>query len=95
MYEKRRLSIDERTAEGFHLKSFVDESDNVELIVATDGDKTIVALPKAGIGLGRSMGDDELGCLKKCQAIGDLEKRLNCILKCPVTKAFDVFVKAE
>lgn len=86
--------VDEKKIQGFDVKTFFNRSQNIEVTVASDGKSTIVAVPRAANTIARmnNMGDDEFDCLKKCKDIADLEKRLNCILLCPVTKKYQVFI---
>lgn len=82
--------VDKREIDGLKTKTFFNESDNVEVTLATDGTRTIVAIPKTAIGRQNQLGPEETKCLAKCVGIEDLEKRLNCILLCPVGK-YQVF----
>jgi len=88
----QRAGVDEKPVQGFTAKTFYDATGNIEVIVAKDETSTIVAVPRIAIGRGNGMGDDEYQCLKKCREIDDLEKRLNCILLCPVTKQYQVAI---
>jgi hypothetical protein len=87
-----KAGVDEKEIQGFKTKTFFNNSENVEVTVATDGKSTIVAVPKSSINRRNQMGDDEYTCLKACKDIADLESRLNCILRCPVTKQYQVFI---
>lgn len=87
-----KAGVDEKEIQGFKTKTFFNKSENVEVTIASDGKSTIVAVPKASIGRRNQMGDDEYTCLKACKDIADLEARLNCILRCPVTKQYQVFI---
>lgn len=78
------------TSQGYAVRTYHDTAGNIDAIVARDGDSTIVAVPRMAIGRGNGITDDEVSCLKKCRDIEDLEKRLNCILACPVSKKFEV-----
>lgn len=86
--------FDEKKIQGFDVKTFFNRNQNIEVTVASDGKSTIVAVPRTANTIARmnNMGDDEFNCLKKCKDIADLEKRLNCILLCPVTKQYQVFI---
>ena len=83
---------EERDVQGLKTTTFFNDSGNVEVVIATGGGSTIVAIPRAAIGRQSQMGDEEYKCLKACKDIDDLEKRLNCITKCPVTKSYRVFI---
>jgi hypothetical protein len=87
-----RVSVEEKEVQGFKTKTFFNSSDNIEVMLASDGKSTIVAVPLMAIGRQNQMGDDEYSCLKACKDIEDLEKRLNCILKCPTSKNYKVFI---
>lgn len=88
----RKVSVDEKEVEGFKIKTFFDNSENIEVITASDGKSTVVAVPKAAINRRNQMSDEEFKCLKKCENISETDKRLNCILLCPVSKNYQVFV---
>jgi hypothetical protein len=88
----RSVGVDEKEVQGFKTKTFFDNSENIEVITASDGKSTIVAVPKAAINRRNQMSDEEYQCLKACKDIADLEKRLNCILLCPVSKKYQVFI---
>ncbi len=87
-----KVVVDEKEIQGFKTKTFFNNSENVEVTIASDGKSTIVAVPKTAISRRNEMGDDEYKCLKACKDIEDLERRLNCILLCPVTKQYHVFI---
>jgi len=87
-----KIGVDEKEIQGFKIKTFFDNNENVEVTIASDGKSTIVAVPKTAISRRNQMGDDEYKCLKACKDIADLERRLNCILLCPVTKQYQVFI---
>jgi hypothetical protein len=87
-----KAGVDEKEIQGFKTKTFLNNSGNIEVTIATDGKSTIVAVPKVSISRRNQMGDDEYTCLKACKDIADLESRLNCILRCPVTKQYQVFI---
>ena len=87
-----KVGVDREEIQGFKTKTFFDNSENIEVTIASDGKSTIVAVPKAAISRQRKMGDAEIKCLAACVGIKDLEKRLNCILLCPVTKQYQVFI---
>jgi len=90
------VSVDDHDRAGTALqtKHYLDEDDNVDLVVISDGPAMIVAVPKAtGSRIRIDAGD--LDCLAKCNKIDDLEKRLNCILLCPANSGWDVFVRVE
>jgi hypothetical protein len=82
----RKTAIDEREVQGFRVKTFVNDQQNIEVTVASDGTSTIVAIPRTSIALRRQMGDAEYKCLKACKDIADTQKRVDCIVLCPVTK---------
>ena len=84
------VGVDQREIEGLKTRTFFNESGNVEVILATDGSRTIVAIPKTAISRQNQLAPDETKCLAKCVKIEDLEQRLNCILLCPVGK-YQVF----
>ncbi|MBP6734436.1 MAG: hypothetical protein KA142_07070 [Chromatiaceae bacterium] len=87
-----KIGVDEKEIQGFKTKTFFNNNENVEVAIASDGKSTIVAIPKTAISRQNQMGDDEYKCLKACKDIADLESRLNCILLCPVTKQYQVFI---
>lgn len=87
-----KVGVDEKEVQGFKAKTFYNSSENIEATIATDGKSTIVAVPTAAVSRQKQMGDDEYKCLKACKDIDDLEKRLNCILLCPLTKQYKVFI---
>jgi len=88
-----KVGVDEKEIQGFKTKTFFNrESENVEVTIASDGKSTIVAVPKTAIRRQNQMGDAEYECLKACKDIDDLESRLNCILLCPVTKQYQIFI---
>ena len=87
-----KVGVDEKEIQGFKTKTFFNSSENIEVTVASDGKSTIVAVPKTAISRRNQMGDDEYTCLKACKDITDTEKRLNCILLCPVTKQYQIFI---
>jgi hypothetical protein len=87
-----QVGVDEKEIQGFKTKTFYTSGDTVEVSIATDGKSTIVAIPRAATSRRNQMGDDEYKCLKACKDIADLEKRLNCILLCPVSKSYQVFI---
>lgn len=87
-----KVGVDEKEIQGFKTKTFFNNSENIEVTIASDGKSTIVAVPRAAISRQNQMGDDEYKCLKACKDIADLEKRLNCILLCPITKSYQVFI---
>jgi hypothetical protein len=76
--------------EGYAVRTYHGADGSIDAIVAKDGDTTIVAVPRMATPRGVGLGGDELSCLKKCRDIEDLEKRLNCILACPVSARFEV-----
>lgn len=78
--------VDKKEVDGLTTKTFFNDSGNVEVTLATNGTNTIVAVPKSAISRQNQLGTEEAKCLAKCVGIGDLEKRLNCILACPVGK---------
>ena len=86
------VKLHEKEIQGFKTKTFINQSENVEVTIATDGKSTIVAVPKTATSRPNQMGDDEYKCLKACKDIADLEKRLNCILLCPVSKQYQIFI---
>lgn len=85
------VKLQEKEIQGFNTKTFI-KSENVEVTVASDGKSTIVAVPKTATSRLNQLGDDEYKCLKACKDIADLEKRLNCILLCPVSKQYQIFI---
>lgn len=87
-----KVGVDEKELQGFKTKTFFNNSGNVEVTIASDGKSTIVAVPKTAISRQNQMGDDEYKCLKACKDIADLEARLNCIVLCPVSKVYQVFI---
>lgn len=87
-----KVGVDEKEIQGFKTKTFFNESGNIEVTIATDGKSTIVAVPRAAVARQNQMGDEEYTCLKKCKDIADVEKRLNCISLCPITKSYQVFL---
>jgi hypothetical protein len=89
------VSVDDRAGTSLQTKSYLDEDENVDLIIVSDGASTIVALPKEAAGRQAGLGIDDLDCLAKCIKIDDLEARLNCILACPASTGFEIFVRAE
>jgi len=89
------VGVDEKEIQGFRTKTFFSNGKNVEVAIASDGKSTIVAVPKTAISRQKEMGDAEYKCLKACAAIDDLESRLNCIVLCPVTKQYSVFIFAS
>lgn len=86
-----QVGVDEKEIQGFKTRTFY-VGDNIEVTTATDGKSTIVTIPRAATSRQNGMGDPEYKCLKACKDIEDLEKRLNCILKCPVTKSYQVSI---
>jgi len=87
-----KVGVDEKEIQGFKTKTFFDNSKNIEVITASDGKSTIVAVPLTATKRIKKMSDEEFKCLLACVGIKDLEKRLNCILLCPVTKRYQVFI---
>lgn len=87
-----KVGVDEKEFQGFKAKTFFNNSENIEVTIATDGKSTIVAVPLTAISRQKQMSDEEYKCLKVCKDIADLEKRLNCILLCPLTKQYQVFI---
>lgn len=86
------VEIEEREIRGLKTKTFFDQHGNVEAVIASGSGSTIVAIPLVAISRDNQMGDDEYKCLKKCKDIEDIEKRTNCILLCPVSKNYRVFI---
>ena len=86
------VGVDESDVRGLKVRKFYDDHGNVEAVIALDGRSTIVAIPRFAISRRNQIGDDELDCLKACKNIEDLEQRLNCILKCPISKNYRVFI---
>jgi len=84
------VGVEKREVDGLTTKTFFNESGNVEVMLATSGNKTIVAIPKSAISRQNQLGPEETKCLAKCAKIDDLQGRLNCILLCPVGK-YQVF----
>ena len=95
MTKTHSVSVDDRAGKSLQTKTYLDEDENVDLIVVSDVAATIVAVPKAAVGRQAGLGASDLDCLAKCIKIDDLEKRLNCILLCPAAKAFDVYMRVE
>lgn len=81
----------EKQIQGFQTKTFSNEQGNIAITIASNGKSIFVAIPKEAIALRNQMGDEEYKCLKACKDIPDLEKRLNCISRCTVTKLYDVY----
>lgn len=92
MKHVRTAGIDHREMSGLSFKTLYDNDQNIEVVIATGGGRTVVAVPLTAIHRDNSLGADEADCLKKCTGIDDLEKRLNCILKCPASKNYRVFI---
>jgi len=90
--QSKTAKVEEREIRGLKMKTFFDRSGHVEAVIATDGGATIVAIPLGTISRDNQMGTEEVDCLKKCKDIEDLEKRLDCILKCPASKNYRVFI---
>ena len=88
----RTAGIDHKEIHGLAIKTLYDDNQHIEIVIATGGGRTIVAVPHAAIHRDNSLGTDAADCLKKCVGIDDLEKRLNCILKCPASKNYRVFI---
>ncbi len=78
-----KIGVDEKEIQGFKVKTFFNNSGNVEVAIASDGKTTIVAVPKTTISRQNQLSGDAISCLAKCAKIDDLESRLNCILLCP------------
>jgi hypothetical protein len=87
-----QVGVDEREILGFKTKTYFSESEHIEVTIASDGKTTIVAVPKTAISRRNQMGDDEYKCLKGCKDIADVQERLNCILRCPVTKEYHISI---
>jgi hypothetical protein len=87
-----QIGVDEKQSQGFRVRTYFNETGNVEFLIASQGSTSIVALPRAAIARRNTMGDDDLSCLANCTKIEDLEARLNCILLCPATKQWQVSV---
>jgi len=80
-----------RNVDDLNVKTFFNAENNIEVIILS-GEKTqFVVIPKEKIRLKNQMSDEEYRCLKNCIPIEDLNKKWNCILKCPVTKQYSVF----
>lgn len=95
MTKTHSVSVDHRAGTSLQTKTYLDEDENADLIVVSDGTATIVAVPKAAAGRQAGIGASDLDCLAKCIKIDDLEQRLNCILLCPAATAFDVYMRVE
>lgn len=87
-----KMKISEKEILGMQAKTFYDSDGKIEAVIASDVGATIVAIPMLAISRDKEMGDDEFQCLKKCKNIEDLEKRANCILACPTSKKYRVFI---
>ena len=87
-----KVGVDETEIQGFKARTFFNSNENVEVTIASDGKSTIVAVPKTAISRRNEMGDDEYRCLKACKDIVDVERRLNCMLLCPASKQYHVFI---
>ena len=92
MKHARTAGVEHREISGLSLKTLYDDDQNIQIVIATGDGRTVVAVPLAAIHRDNSLGTDEADCLKKCTGIDDLEKRLDCILKCPASKHYRVFI---
>lgn len=92
MEATQQVSVEERTVEGVSTRTFVDEYGNVELILATDDGATTVLIPKTASARQARMSDDLYGCLRKCRAIADDAARIQCIVNCPASLSYQVFL---
>src|SRR4051794_4349316 len=95
MTKTHSVAVDHHPGTSLQAKTYLDEKENVDLVVVSDGHTRIVAVPKAATGHRARMGAGDLDCLAKCVKIEDLEARLNCILLCPASTSFDIYVRAE
>lgn len=95
MTKTHSVSLDNHVETSLQTKTYLDQDENVDLVIVSDGTTTIVAVPNAAMGRQGSLSGGDLDCLAKCTKIEDLEKRLNCILACPASTAFDVYIRAE
>jgi hypothetical protein len=95
MTKTHSVSVEDHAGTSLQTRTYLDEDDNVDLVVISDGPRTIVALPKATTGRRPGIDTSDVDCLAKCINIDDLEKRLNCILLCPAATAFEVYVRVE
>lgn len=91
-FTDNQIGVDEKTVQGFKARTFFNHNGNIEVTIATDGQTHIVALPRGSIDRLNQMGDEEYKCLKACKDIADLQDRLNCILRCPVSKNYQVAI---
>lgn len=86
------LQVVEKEIQGFRTKTFFNGDETEMITIASDGISTLVAIPKMAIGHGNQMGDDEYKCLKECVKIEDPDKRLQCVVLCPVTKKYQILM---
>jgi hypothetical protein len=85
------VSVEERQVQDYKVRTYYDAgSGGIEVLIATGGSDSIIALPRSAIGRDVGISDDDLSCLGKCAKIEDLEARLNCILLCPASKQWQV-----
>jgi hypothetical protein len=89
------VSVDHHEGTSLQTKTYLDEHESVDLIVVGEGHARIVAVPKAATERQVRLGAGDLDCLAKCVKIEDLEARLNCILSCPASTRFDIYIRAE
>ena len=79
--------------EGITTKTFYDKNSNIEAIIITESDSTLVAIPLTSVARKRKMGDEEYECLKKCKK-ADGSYDMDCVLLCPVTKQYQIYTTA-
>jgi len=84
------MDVDEK--DGVTTKTFYDAKENVQAVIISDNNGTIVAVPNESINRKRKMSDEEYKCLKKCKK-SDGGYDMNCVLLCPVTKQYQIFVR--
>jgi len=87
--DKNKIGVDIEEREGFKTKTFYNADNNIEVIIITDNDDTLVAVPLQPTDRKKKMGDKEYECLKKCKK-ADGSYDLDCILLCPVTKQYKI-----
>lgn len=68
------------------------ERGEIAAVTAEFENFTMVAIPKTPIARRRAMSDNEFDCLRKCMGIENLEQRLNCILRCPASRNYEVLI---
>ena len=95
MTKTHSVSVDHHADKSLQTKTYLDEDENVDLVIVSHGPSTIVAVPKAAAGRQPGLGASDLDCLAKCVKIEDLEARLNCILLCPAATGFHMYVRVR